>query len=225
MKKKWLLLHGALGSKEQLESLKLLLNDSLDVSSMSLIGHGERPPTELTFSIPLFAQDVITYMENNDIDQINIFGHSMGGYVALYLAYHYPERISSVVTLGTKFDWSKEFAENENRLINPSMIEKKVPKFAEILKNRHSGSCWKEVLKKSSEILLSLGSKPVLSNDCYTGIKQEIKILLGDKDNMVSTKESIEVSDHLPNGSFHVISDSEHNIEKVNLENLITFFH
>ncbi|CAF3356859.1 unnamed protein product, partial [Rotaria sp. Silwood2] len=37
------------------------------------------------FSIELFADDVVTYLEKNNLENIDVFGYSMGGYVAFSL--------------------------------------------------------------------------------------------------------------------------------------------
>src|ERR1051326_9543575 len=85
-----LLLHGAIGSKVQLEPLASLLGDKYSVHSMNFSGHGGEPLPE-QFSIAGFANDVLSYLEGNNLPRVNIFGYSMGGYVALYLARHYPQ--------------------------------------------------------------------------------------------------------------------------------------
>lgn len=224
MNEKWLLLHGALGSKDQMEPLKHVLSSDFDVISMSVIGHGERESTEETFSIPLFAADVALFLKEKDINKVNIFGYSMGGYLALYMACHYPDKVNKVITFGTKFDWNLSFAKRENELINPSVIEKKVPHFAKILEYRHTGSDWREVLRKSSEILIGLGTKPELDRDCFKKIKQEVLILVGDKDHLVTVEESERVSKQLSNSSCHVIVDCKHEIETCDLKKFVKYF-
>ena len=47
------------------------------------------------------------------ITRADIFGYSMGGYVALHAARRHPERIGSIMTLGTKFAWDTPTAEKE----------------------------------------------------------------------------------------------------------------
>src|SRR4029077_13449669 len=97
-----LVLHGAIGAKDQLQPLAEKLRSHYIVHTLNFSGHGgETIPA--TFSIEGFANDVLHYLKQNNIDKINIFGYSMGGYVALYLAKHYPEKVNKAATLATKF--------------------------------------------------------------------------------------------------------------------------
>ena len=130
MKNPILLLHGALGSSEQLIPLQKNLSSERTVFRMDFDGHGNFK-SENNFSIPLFAQNVIDFLKEKDISKIEIFGYSMGGYVALHFASKFPNFIEKIITLGTKFDWTPEFAEKEIKMLNPSQIQEKVPAFAD----------------------------------------------------------------------------------------------
>ena len=66
---------------------------------MNFSGHGGRPIPKEHFSIEMFAGDVIKFMDSAGIDSINIFGYSMGGYTAVYLARHHPERVKKIFRL------------------------------------------------------------------------------------------------------------------------------
>ena len=87
------------------------------------------------FSIPGFASEVLEYLEENNIDKAHVVGYSMGGYVGMYLAAHFPDKIRSLVTLATKYHWDEEIAAREIKMLNPEKISTKVPDFAEQLKN------------------------------------------------------------------------------------------
>jgi pimeloyl-ACP methyl ester carboxylesterase len=47
-------------------------------------GHGS-DTTNGDFSIERFANDTLDFLDQHQIDSVNIFGYSMGGYVALKL--------------------------------------------------------------------------------------------------------------------------------------------
>lgn len=118
-----LLLHGAIGSKQQLLPLENTLAPYYHIHSFNFYGHGgEAFPTE-SFSIPLFAEQVVCYVQSMELKQINIFGYSMGGYVALYIAKYYPELVIKIITLGTKFYWDSSTAEKEIKQLQPTIIE------------------------------------------------------------------------------------------------------
>src|SRR5437773_2093378 len=102
-----LLLHGAIGSKEQLQDLANLMERDYNVHLLNFAGHGGKNIPDESYSIQLFAQDVLQYMRQQNIEQTNIFGYSMGGYVSMYIAKHYPEKIKKLITLATKFHWDE----------------------------------------------------------------------------------------------------------------------
>ena len=92
-----LLLHGAIGAKDQLEKLIPFFDDQYSIHTLNFSGHGGDPIPSADFSIPLFAGEVINYLDKQGIASVNIFGYSMGGYVAMYLAKYHPQRIDKII--------------------------------------------------------------------------------------------------------------------------------
>src|SRR5262245_23477139 len=113
MKPPLLLLHGAVSSSKQFDMLKPLLSDAFEIHALDFPGHGGNEIPSEPFSIPLFTESVLGYMDVKEIRDAFIFGYSMGGYVALSLAINYPERVRKVFTLATKFEWTEEIAMRE----------------------------------------------------------------------------------------------------------------
>ena len=218
--KKLLLLHGALGAKNQLEPIEKILSVHYSTNAINFSGHGGNPIPDEPFSIKLFAQDVLKWMEEKKLERINIFGYSMGGYVALYLAKHFPEKINKIVTLATKFNWTKESSEKEVKFLDPKVIEEKIPKYADALVNRHGIERWEEVLNKTAEMMLNLGRDPELSEADFNAIQHEVKITVGAKDEMVTVAESSHAQGLLQNGKLHVFPEFQHPIEKVDTARL-----
>src|SRR5690606_24344812 len=116
-----LLLHGALGSSEQFLPLQEILSSDREVFTMDFEGHG-KSESKGNFTIELFTQNVIDFLKENKILKVDIFGYSMGGYVALNLASNYTDLAGKIITLGTKFDWPTAFAEKEIKMLNPHQI-------------------------------------------------------------------------------------------------------
>ena len=81
-----LLLHGAIGAKSQLVKLVDALDNTLNVHTLDFEGHGAAADAGRPFRMQHFVENVIAYMDANGLVQIDIFGHSMGGYVGLLLA-------------------------------------------------------------------------------------------------------------------------------------------
>ncbi|RFS24019.1 alpha/beta hydrolase [Chitinophaga silvatica] len=218
-----LFLHGALGAASQFQHLTGPLSEHYDIHLITFSGHGEVPASEQGFSIQTFAGEVLSYLETHQIDYIHIFGYSMGGYVAMYLARHYPEKIGKVITLATKYNWNEATAGKEVKQLNPDIIQEKVPVFAKALKERHSAHDWKEVVTKTAGLIEELGHKNILNQSDYTQIVSPCLLMMGDRDGMVSFQETIEVYKSLPLAQFTVLPDTAHPLEKVNVP-LLTYF-
>jgi pimeloyl-ACP methyl ester carboxylesterase len=214
-----LLLHGAVGAKDQLEPLAITLGERFHVYTLNFSGHGGEPFAG-DFSIPRFAGEVAAHCSAHEVTKVSIFGYSMGGYVGLYLAKQNPGLIKKIVTLGTKFQWTEEIAAREVKMLNPGTIEEKVPAFAAQLKKRHTPNDWKEVLEKTKDMLLGLGRQNVLTPEDYATIQTPSLLLWGEKDKMVTLEETKAVQEALPVGRFHAMPATPHPIEQVDKEQL-----
>ena len=213
-----LLLHGALGSQTAFDALRPGLTDYFQLHSLDFEGHGPRK-TDRSFRIAHFAENVLDYMDDHHIPQIDIFGYSMGGYVALYLAREFPQRVNNIFTLATKFHWTPDGAEKEVKMLDPDIILPKVPHFAKALMARHTGQGWREVLLRTSEMMLSLGKEPVLWTE-LSDLPHHVRVGIGDRDTMVTLEESLELYRLLQHGELQVLPATHHPLEKVDVERL-----
>ena len=214
-----LLLHGAIGSKEQLQPLKVLLEKDFTVHAIHFSGHGGQR-ADRNFSIPSFATQVQQYIQQNGLPAIHIFGYSMGGYVALHLARHQPGLVKSIITLATKFFWDEATACKEVKMLDAEKIEEKLPAFAALLQLRHTPGNWKEVLNKTREMLIAMGQSNPLQADDYSKIEIPVLIMLGDRDKMVSLEETVATYHSLPNAQMAVMPCTSHPIEQVDMAQL-----
>ncbi len=209
-----LLLHGAIGAKDQLEPLAAVLKDDFIVHTLSFTGHGGNSIPDRPFSIELFTLDVLRYMEIHNIEQANIFGYSMGGYVGFYLAKYHPEKILKLATLATKVHWDEAIAAKETKLLNAGILEQKLPAFAAQLAQRHEPEDWKMVLSKVCEMLVQLGNKNTLLADDYTSINTSCLVMLGDRDKMVTLEETVAVYKMLPAARLAILPNTPHPLEQ-----------
>lgn len=215
-----LLLHGAIGSKDQLMPVEKNLADSFSVYSLNFSGHGDSPSIEDPFSIAGFASEIITLLNQQEIESINVFGYSMGGYVAMYLAKYHPQRIKKIITLATKFAWDEAIAAREIKMLNAGKIEEKLPDFASALQKRHAPNNWKIVLEKTAAMLTAMGKNNPLTTADYPEIHHPVLLMLGDRDKMVTLDETVEVYKNLPKAQLAVLPGTAHPVEMVNTNRL-----
>lgn len=220
-----LLLHGALGHSDIFKPYLNVLSSYFRVHTPLFSGHGEQELPAGGLSIKKYVQELSEYCKVNHLTDLSIFGHSMGGYVALCYAMENPDNVNSVITLGTKFDWTEEQALKESKMLNPDVILEKIPQYAQHLETQH-GAKWKQLLPAIADLMIDLGKNPPLENN-LAPINIPIQIMVGDKDNMVTIEESIRVYRSLPDAKLAVLPDTKHPMDKVRpdlLLNLIKDF-
>ena len=212
-----LLLHGALGAKEQFSELEKIIADKFKTHSLTFSGHGRRQSHHHAFTIQNFAHEVLDWINENHIKTIDVFGFSMGGYVALWLARFYPERVGKIFTLGTKLKWNEEEAEKEIKMLNAEKIIEKVPALAQSLAELHGEHEWKSVMSKTALLMSDLAHTHLTEQDF---IKIENRILLGrgGKDTMVTFDETDYVHHLLKNSEFRIFKNVAHAIDQVPAE-------
>jgi len=222
MKEKLLLLHGALGSIKQFSALKEKLGASFEVYAINFEGHGGKA-SQNEFSIELFTNNVLDYLHEKSIEEITIFGYSMGGYVALSAALENPKKIKKVITLGTKFKWDLESAAKETQLLNPVKIEEKVPAFAEKLQQEHYPQDWKVVMNKTAAMMIEMGKGAKLMDSDFKKINQTVIIGIGSLDHMVSHEESKYVSELIPHSKLVKLEEVKHPIDTIGADELVDY--
>lgn len=219
------LLHGALGHSEIFNPYLDSLSAHFTIHTPLFSGHGNSELPSGGISIEKYTQELTEYCTKNNLTDVYFLGHSMGGYVALCYAMKHPENVNSIMTLGTKFDWTEEQALKESKMLNPEVILEKVPQYAQLLEKQH-GSKWKQLLPAIADLMIDLGKNPPLK-DHLASINTPVQIMIGDKDNMVTLEESIHVYRSLPKAKLAVLPETKHPMDKVRpnlLLNLIKDF-
>ncbi len=100
-----LILHGFLGMSDNWKTIGLQFAlGGFQVHLLDLRNHGRSFHSD-EFSYELMVQDIYEYCLANNLEKINIIGHSMGGKTAMLFAVTYPERIEKLIVadIGPKF--------------------------------------------------------------------------------------------------------------------------
>jgi non-heme chloroperoxidase len=96
-----ILLHG-LGDTSRSWSLMLPeLAKTHRVYALDQRGHGATTAPRCCYALADMSYDVVAFMEAKKIERAAVVGHSMGSFVAQYLAAHHPERVSQLVLIGS----------------------------------------------------------------------------------------------------------------------------
>ena len=91
-----LILHGLFGSSDNWQTLGKRYAEHFKVYLIDARNHGKSPHSD-TFDYPHMAEDLLELIFDEQLMQVNILGHSMGGKTAMYFAKMRPELVHRMV--------------------------------------------------------------------------------------------------------------------------------
>ncbi|NJN16160.1 MAG: alpha/beta fold hydrolase [Oscillochloris sp.] len=99
-----IMLHGYSDSAFSFSELLPLLAPSATLYALDQRGHGDSDRPADNYTMPVFAADVIGFMDAMQLSQAILVGHSMGSFVALETALRAPNRVAGLALLGSAAD-------------------------------------------------------------------------------------------------------------------------
>ena len=100
-----IILHGFLGMSDNWKTIGTqFATAGFQVHLLDLRNHGKSFHSD-EFSYEIMAQDVYDYCKANNLEKVNIIGHSMGGKTAMLFATIHPEMVEKLIVadIGPKF--------------------------------------------------------------------------------------------------------------------------
>jgi len=92
------LIHGLFGNLDNLGVLARDLKADRSVIQIDVRNHGLSPRSE-EVSYAAMARDVLETLDELDVDQFDVIGHSMGGKIAMMLTALAPERVKQLIVI------------------------------------------------------------------------------------------------------------------------------
>ena len=93
-----IILHGLFGMSDNWNTLGKKFADSFTVHLIDLRNHGKSPHST-EFNLEVMSQDLLNYINNNNIKEPIILGHSLGGKVAMKFAFLYPDKLRKLIVV------------------------------------------------------------------------------------------------------------------------------
>jgi pimeloyl-ACP methyl ester carboxylesterase len=93
------LLHGGLGSGEMFARVLPALSEARKVIVPDLQAHGRTADIDRPIDVKLMAEDIAALIEHLGLEKPDVFGYSLGGGVAFFLATRRPELVGKAVIL------------------------------------------------------------------------------------------------------------------------------
>jgi pimeloyl-ACP methyl ester carboxylesterase len=189
------LLHGANGGSVEIAPLRAALDDYFEVCAPDWLGHGGRPvPKDI--DVPALAADFIDCMDGRGIGSAWIAGYSLGGYVALYMARHFPDRVEGVMTLASKAILDEATIKYWTYLAGVARLE--ASERAKQLQKTHAPNDWRDVARLNQRFFEALGKKPPLDTEALTAIACPVMLVNGDRDQLVPWAETAALGKLIP---------------------------
>jgi pimeloyl-ACP methyl ester carboxylesterase len=95
------LVHGITGSSLTWEHVIEPLSENYTVVAPDLLGHGESAKPRGDYSLGAYASGIRDLLAAIGHDRATVVGHSLGGGVAMQMAYQFPERVERLVLVSS----------------------------------------------------------------------------------------------------------------------------
>ena len=98
----WLVIIGGLGvDSSAFQHYSNILSSTYQVLTFDNRGSGRSSKPDTPYSISMMAQDTISLMDTLGIPRAHVLGVSLGGRIAMELALEHPQRVASLILVGT----------------------------------------------------------------------------------------------------------------------------
>lgn len=207
-----ILLHGALETSKVMAPLQKILGESFRCHTLSWAGHGAAGAWPDPFRIDTFVEQLDAYLEQHQLKNVTVVGHSMGGFIALsHLAFVESSPISRVVCYGTKFDWSEKTVAGMLAQLHPENEA-----LMAFLKQEF-GDQANRLLASTTHMMAHLERLDGLQPSDLSEIQATVDLVWGDKDKVVTLAETELTASLMPNAQVHILKESRHELERCDL--------
>jgi len=93
-----IILHGLFGSSDNWMSIAKDLKEDYKIYLVDQRNHGQSPHTD-EFNYKLLSEDLKDFIDQHQIQNPVVIGHSMGGKTAMNFAVHYPDKLKALVVV------------------------------------------------------------------------------------------------------------------------------
>ena len=228
-------IHGFPFNKSMWDGQLKALKTNYRVIAYDVRGHGNTEAGKGDFSIDLFANDLLSFMEALSIDKAMLCGLSMGGYIALNAVGKYPDRFDALILCDTTCIADTPEAKEKRLKTIESIKQEGVEKFADAsLKNFFASESLttKEALVATvREMILSTPNKTLLKTlrafyerkeTCskLSDIIVPVLIMVGNEDKITPPEASQFMHEKIADSFLYIVEHAGH---LSNLENPTDF--
>jgi pimeloyl-ACP methyl ester carboxylesterase len=220
------IVHGLAGSSLDWKRTAQALAHDYCVYTLDLRNHGKSPHTE-DMTYECLTQDLLEFIEDQNIPNIHLIGHSIGGKSAMHAACTHPEHVKSLTVIDiapkpydpnrrTEFDAmlaleKQPIADKESaRLFLAQTIQDKdmLEYLLESLVCEKHGTChWSMNLPVLANHLTELRSNPLSPSDRFDG---PTLIVQGELSSFIQASDLPAIRHHFPHAHIECIANVNH---------------
>ncbi|WP_312078037.1 alpha/beta hydrolase [Chryseobacterium sp.] len=123
------LLHGFMENATIWNDMEKHLSDEFSLLKIDLPGHGKSEILGEIQTMEMMANEVNKVLENQNLNQIHLLGHSMGGYVSLAFAEKFPKKLKTLTLFFSTF-LEDDAEKKEQRIKSYRIIKDAFPHYA-----------------------------------------------------------------------------------------------
>jgi pimeloyl-ACP methyl ester carboxylesterase len=183
--------------------------DNQQVLLLDVRGHGESDVPEGPYLMSLLAEDVAKFLEALGIKRAIVCGHSMGGYIALAFAAHYPEMLAGLGLITTNAQADSDEKRNGRYALIEEVHERGAIAVAETLAPRLSHD--RNVINLSHRLILNTDPEGLIGALGGMAERPDRRALLpkiivptlvvaGEDDQITSLRDAKMMAEALPEG-------------------------
>ena len=176
-----LVLHGALGTVDMFGDLVPSMAQTRQVIAVEQQGHGRTADIDRPLSYEQMADDTAALLEYLDIDQVDVFGFSMGGGVAWQLVIRHPDLVRKLVAGSATYTRAHGYGEVMGSLettFSPEMF-KGTPIEAGYMRVAPNPNDFSTVVRKVQQLTMETKDTPA---ETIKAIAAPTMIIIGDAD-------------------------------------------
>lgn len=166
-------------------------SENFHVIALDTRGHGQTPRGEAPFTIRQFAEDLLAFMDQHNIEKAHLLGFSDGGNIAMVFALAHPERVDKLILNGANLDASGV----KRKIQIPIEIGYRIAKFFA----RKSPKA-----KKNAEMLGLMVNDPNVNPEELSRIQNKTLVIAGDND-MIKDQHTRLIAQSIPGAELCIL--------------------
>lgn len=233
----FVILHGLFGSSDNWLTIAKKLSDDFTIHLLDARNHGKSPHIN-EFGYDNMAMDVREYIQDHNLKNIILMGHSMGGKTAMKIALEYPMRVQKLIvadiapkkysiihnniidallSIKTSNLLSREQADNQlAQTIKSSSLRKFLLK--NLYRDENNTYKWRINLKVICDNLESLGAGITSTNS----FQNDVLFLKGELSDYISIEDEKEILSLFPNADIKSIPRATHWLHAENQDDFLS---